>query len=232
MKEVPLSAEAREGVGKGPARQDRFAGNIPAVLYGPETTPKPISVNARDFRQAVKAADGTSAIFKLDVGGKSNMTIIREMQRDPVTSTIMHIDFHAISMNKPLDLSIPIHLVGIPNGVKHEGGIMQQTMREIEISCLPKDIPEHFEIDVTELNIGDSIHVEDITIPNVEILTETQRTVVVISAPTVVKLPEDEVAEGEAVEGEEAAEGEGDEKAEGDDDEKKGEKKGDKKDDK
>lgn len=232
MKEVPLSAEAREGVGKGPARQDRFAGNIPAVLYGPETTPKPISVNARAFRQAVKAADGTSAIFKLEVGGKSNMTIIRELQRDPVTSSIMHIDFHAISMTKPLNLSIPIHLVGIPSGVKNEGGIMQTTMREIEISCLPKNIPEHFEIDVTELNIGDSIHVEDISIQNADILTESRRTIVVISAPTVVKVAEPEVEEGE--EGAEAAaaegEGEGEAKAEGEGD--KEEKKSEKKDDK
>jgi large subunit ribosomal protein L25 len=222
MKEVPLSAEVRKGVGKGPARQDRFAGNIPAVLYGPDTAPQPISINARAFRQAVKSADGTSAIFNLEVGGKSNMTIIREMQRDPVTSSIMHIDFHAISMNKPLHLSIPLHFVGTPSGVKTEGGIMQTTMRELEISCLPKDIPEHFEIDVSALNIGDSIHVGSLSIPNVEILSEKTRTMVVVSAPTIIKVAEPEVVEGaealaEGAEGEEAAEaaeGEGAEKEE------------------
>jgi large subunit ribosomal protein L25 len=129
-------------------------------------------------------------------------------------------------MNKPLHLSIPIRFIGTANGVKNEGGIMQTTMRELEIACLPKDIPEHFQIDVTALNIGDSIHVKDLDIPNVEILTEEQRTVVVISAPTVVKVAEPEVEEGEEAElaeGEEAAEGEGEgeEKAEGDKEEKK-----------
>jgi large subunit ribosomal protein L25 len=126
------------------------------------------------------------------------------MQRDPLTSRVLHVDFHAISMNRPINIEVPVHLVGISIGVKAEGGIMQILQREIEISCLPTNIPEHVEVDVSNLSIGDSIHVRDISIPNVEILTEASSTVVVISAPTVIKT-ETVAAEGAAVEGEAGA---------------------------
>lgn len=204
MREIPLSAEPREGVGKGAARRIRTSGRIPAVVYGPETKPVSVAVGERLFHAAMKDA-GTSSIINLNVAGKESKVVLREIQRDPVTNRILHLDFHAISMTKPLYISIPIHFVGTPRGVKTDGGIMQATMRELEISCLPTDIPEHFELDVADLGIGDSIHVSDISIPNTDIRSEGQRTVVVISAPTVIKEVV-EAAEGEEVEGEAAAE--------------------------
>lgn len=228
MKELPLAAERRTGIGKGFARRTRMEGKIPAILYGPETDPLPLAVDARSFRTAMRSAD-SGTILNVTVDGKENHALVREVQRDPVTSKVVHIDFHAISMSKPIDLRIPVHYVGEPIGVKVDGGIMQITMRELEISCLPADIPDRFEVNVEELGIGDSVHVSDVKIPNVEILVEDRRTMVVISAPTVIKVDEPaegeeaELAEGEAA----AAEGaEGDAKAEdGGDDKKEGEKK-------
>ena len=206
MKEVALAASSRQARGKGGARQSRMAGNIPAVVYGPETDPLPIEVSEKDLRSAVKEASSMSAIFDLNVDGKNNKVLIRELQRDPITLKITHIDFHAISMNKPINLNIPLTIIGTAEGVKVEGGILQTTMREVEISCLPKDIPDKVEIDVSELNVGDSIHVRDLEIPNATILAEEQRTIAVVQAPTVIVEPTvegEELEEGE----EEAAEG-------------------------
>jgi len=223
MKEIAIAATARPDTGKGFARRARRDGNIPGVVYGPEIEPMVVSVPEREFRAAMKAAH-SSSILSLNVDGKENKVILRELQRDPVTNKVVHVDFHAISMTKPINIDLPINFVGTPRGVKTDGGIMQATMRELEISCLPDNIPEHFEIDVTDLGIGDSLHVADLNIPNVEILTPERRTVVVISAPTVIKsettgteeeaeLAEGEEAEGEAAEGaEEAEEAKGEEK--------------------
>ncbi len=211
MKEVPISASRRESLGKGPARQSRMAGTIPAVVYGPDLEPIPIAIEERALRTAMKSSSGAGTIFNLDVEGNENKVVLREIQRDPVTSKIMHLDFHAISMTKPLNISIPIRFDGTPVGVKTDGGIMQITMRELEISCLPTDIPESLVVNVEDLGIGDSIHVRDVEVPKVQILSAEQRTIVVIAAPTVVKA--EAAAEGEELEegveeGAEAAEGE------------------------
>ena len=212
MKEIAITATARDKSGKGSARQSRREGMIPGVVYGPEIDPMPLSVNEREFRTAMKHASGGS-IINLEVGGKSNKVLIRELQRDPVTSRVIHIDFHAISMNKPIHVRIPIHFTGTARGVKTDGGIMQVTMREVEVSCLPTDIPDFVEIKVDDLGIGDAVHIRDISIPNAKIMAEGQRTLVVISAPTVVK-SETVAAEGEeAAEGAEAAAAEGEEAA-------------------
>lgn len=212
MKEVSLSVSLREKTGKGAARQSRMAGNIPGVIYGPEVQPMSIEVSEKDLRRAVKEAGSSSAIYQLAVNGKSTPVIIRDLQRDPLTSKVTHVDFHAISMNKPLHITVSLNIVGIPNGVKADGGIMQIVVREIDIACLPKDIPDSVDIDVSALEVGDSIHVRDLEIPNAKILTEERRTVLVVNAPTVVIL--DTPAEGEeegeeGVEGAEGAEGEG-----------------------
>lgn len=217
MKERTLTASPRERVGKGPARQVRLNGRIPGILYGPDTKPQPLDLDEREFKSIMRSLGGSATIFELDIKGKKKKVIVRDMQIDPVTSNITHVDFHALSMTKPIHLSIPLHFVGTPRGVKTDGGIMQTNMREIEISCLPTKLPEFFEINVDDLGIGDSIHVSDLDLPDVDILAEAQRTVVVISAPTVVKEPvtEAEGEEGELVEGAEAP-AEGEAAAEGD----------------
>jgi large subunit ribosomal protein L25 len=153
------------------------------------------------------------------VGAKESKALVRDLQRDPITNRVLHIDFHAIAMDRPINVWIPIHLKGTPMGVKVEGGIMQTTMRELEISCLPANIPDSIDLDVSELGIGDSIHVGDLKLENVDVLAAARQTIVVISAPTIIKAEaaaaEGVVAEGEAAvaaegaEGAEAAEGEG-----------------------
>ena len=112
----------------------------------------------------------SSTILSLNLSGGETKAVLREMQRDPVTNRVLHIDFHAISMDRPINVLIPIHFNGVPIGVKVDGGIMQTTMRELEISCLPVDIPDSVELDVSGLAIGDSIHVGDIDLGKVEIL--------------------------------------------------------------
>lgn len=188
MKEISIAANARQTTGKGFARQARAEGKIPGVVYGPETTPLSVYVAEREFRAAMKAAAGSSSIFTLNIDGKPNKVLVREIQRDPVSSRMLHVDFHAISMTKPINLSIPVHISGISKGVKSEGGIQNLVLRELEISCLPSNIPDFVSVDVTELGIGDSIHVRDLSIPNVTVLEDKDSTVVTISAPTVIKV--------------------------------------------
>jgi large subunit ribosomal protein L25 len=190
-----------------------MSGDIPAVVYGPETESQSILVTEKAFHAALKAGSGTT-IFDVSVDGQSTRAILRDIQRDPLTSNITHLDFYAISDKRELHLRMPLTFVGTPKGVHDEGGILQIILRELEIYCLPTNIPDEVNVDVSALSIGDSIHVEQIEIPNVEILTDPERTVVTISAPTVLKTTA-EGAEEEGVEGEEGAEAaEGEEGAE------------------
>lgn len=215
MKEVTLEAIVRPKSGKGPARQTRREGRIPAITYGPDTTPVSVAINDQAFRAAMRTGISGSTIFNLTIDGKSNKAILREIQRDPVTSNVIHLDFLTISMNKPITVSIPVNFIGTPIGVKVDGGIMQVTMRELEITVLPSHLPETIDINVEELHIGESIHVRDISVPEATIMAEEQRTMVVISAPTIVKAAVDEDAEEgeEEVEGAEGAEGDAEAKA-------------------
>jgi large subunit ribosomal protein L25 len=206
MKEIAITAIPRTSVGKGSSRRNRRDGRIPCVIYGPDIDPISLSIDEREFRRAIKSSAGGASIFDVDVEGKKNKALLREIQRDPVTSRVIHVDFHAIAMNKPINIMVPLHFIGIPVGVKTDGGIMNTTMRELEVSCLPTDIPEHIEVNVEELGIGDSVHVRDLEVSNARILSEEQRTIVVISAPTVVKAAAAE-GEGEGEEGEEGEEG-------------------------
>ncbi len=208
MKEIVLAAETRAGLGKGPARQSRRDGRIPAVIYGPETEPKAIAIDQKTFKAAIRSVSGASTLIDLDIDGKKSKVIMREVQRDPVTSEIIHVDFHAVSMTKPINVAVPIHVVGSAIGVKRDGGILQINMRELEVLCLPNQIPERIDVDVTELAIGDSIHVKNLTLPeDINVVADSTRTVLVIGAPTVVKVDEPTEEELAAAEDEEAAEG-------------------------
>ncbi len=185
MKEVSLAVHPRGGTGTGAARTSRVQGNIPAIMYGPELEkPMPIAVNDKEFRTVMKGVQGGNAMFNLSLNGTVRKAILREIQRDKITSRVIHVDFHAISLTRPLHIRIPIHVSGTPLGVKNEGGVLQLTKRDVEISCLPADIPEFVEIDISNMNIGDSIHARDLNIPNAKILEDEDQTFVVVSAPT------------------------------------------------
>jgi large subunit ribosomal protein L25 len=229
MKELNLTVEKRDGTGKGPNRRLRRDGEIPAVVYGPDTEPIPVKVNYKNLYCLMHNVP-MNTIINLEITGDDSparKVLIRELQKNPVTGSLVHLDFHHIPMDKPITLTVPVTAIGIPIGVKTFGGIVQHVRREIDISCLPTNIPDNIEVDISELNIGDSVHVSDLKLDNVNVLTNPSRTIVSIVAPTVIKsaAAEGEEAEGEkAAEGEEAAEGEakeGDEKKEGGDKEKK-----------
>lgn len=212
-----LSGEQRTGIGKGVARKLRAAGRIPAVYYGRGETPMPLVVNAKEVDTLLHGASGANVIVDLQVSGAATAdrkAIIREIQRDPVQGNILHLDLQHISLTERITVEVPIELVGVPTGVKDGGGILEHLLREVEIECLPTDIPAHLEVDVTGLNIGDTLHVSDIKAERVTILTEADRGIATVVPPTVLeeaKPAEEAAAEPELVtkkEDEATAEGE------------------------
>lgn len=218
MKEVALAVKKRDGKGKNFSRALRRSGRVPASLYGPEREPQNVSVDLADLEKLFRENRGGNVLLALDVDGAGDTgdkSLIRSIQRDPVDGEILHLDFHQISMTRPIHLMIPVHLNGIPEGVKTHGGVMQQIVREIEVSCLPTQIPDGLELDVNELGIHDSIHVEDVSIENATILFDPKRTIVTVVPPTVSLEAKDEeeaeeeveVAEGEEAEAAEGADG-------------------------
>lgn len=210
MKEITLIAEKREGKGKEASHKVRQNGNIPGVIYGPETDPVTVAVKTNELANLIRREGHTNMLIDLNINGEKSprKVIIRELQRDPVTGIPKHIDLYQVSLKRKLHLSVQVNLIGIPDGVKNSGGILQQVRREIEIACLPSAIPDNVEIDVSEMTIGDSVHVEEISLEDVDILTDKQLTIATVVPPTVIKVDEpveEELEEGE--EGDEAAEG-------------------------
>jgi large subunit ribosomal protein L25 len=192
MKEVVLKASLRERVGKEYAKKLRKNGLIPAVVYGQKAASQPLEIEGKAFHALLREGLGENVLVTLVTEGQKNgerKVLIREIQRDPVKGYIVHVDFHEVSLTKKLSLQVPIHLVGAPEGVK-EGGILQHTLRELEVQCLPTAIPEKIEVDVSHLKIGDSIHVSDLITEGLEILSDPQSSVVSVVPPTVFKEPE------------------------------------------
>ncbi len=216
MKELNLTVDKRDATGTGPNRRLRSQGIIPAVVYGADIDPIPISVDYNTLFHAMQGRS-LSTIINLDINGNEQKVLITDLQKDPVTGNLMHIDFYKIAMNKPIELTIPIKVTGTAIGVTNYGGILQMIRREIEIRVLPADIPDNFEVDVTDLNVGESIHVGDIKTEGFEIITDPNRTIITVVPPTVMKTTTTTEEEGAEAEGEEAAEA----KAGEDDEEKK-----------
>jgi large subunit ribosomal protein L25 len=209
LEQIDLKAQVRKMTGKGPARTLRREGRIPAVLYGPKTDSMMLSIDFKEFKQIVKKTNIGSVLLNLQIqNGKtlSRPAMIKELQTDPVTGTFVHVDFYEIDMQRKINVSVPVVIRGKSAGVE-EGGLLQIVRREIELFCLPTAIPESIEVDISDLTIGDSIHVQEITLPaEVELPEEIDFTVVTVLAP---KVEEEPVEEEELEEGEEAAEEEG-----------------------
>ena len=192
-KQVKLSARARTFVGGSVANKLKREGLIPAVIYGGKEDSLPLQVGARDISNVLSRARGENILVELEIenAGKttSRMALIQEVQHAPLSGGIVHVDFHAVNMNEALHTSVPIEARGEPEGVKSFGGILEQSLRSLEIECLPKDLPEVFHIDVSGLNIGDSIHVKDIVLPDgVKTLEDADLTVFLVAAPAVVEV--------------------------------------------
>ncbi|HXV15693.1 MAG TPA: 50S ribosomal protein L25 [Gemmatimonadaceae bacterium] len=179
-----LSASARDRGGKGVARKLRSEGRIPAVVYGHGREPQPLSINSRELDRLLDHIAAEATVIDLDIDGKPARTLIREIQRHPFKRQILHVDFQELVAGEKISVRLPIILVGVPDGVRLDGGILDQTMRELEVEVDPSNIPNHVDIDVTKLTIGSSIHVREITLPEgVEVLDDGDASVCVVSAP-------------------------------------------------
>lgn len=217
MEQFELNATVRKRTGNSPARELRRGGYIPAVLYGPQTESVMLTVNSKELEQILKKGNIGSIILNLIIQNGKKFTkpaMIKELQSHPVSGTFLHVDFYEIDMQRKINVMIPVITKGISKGVE-VGGLLQLIRREIEVLCMPGDIPETIEIDITDLDIGDSVHVDEIPLgENVEIASDVNFTVLTVVSPKVEAVEEEE-EEGEALEGEEAeAEGEAGEGAE------------------
>ena len=208
---VILSAEKREGIRKGANRKLRASGRVPAILYGKDTKPSLLSVDAREAERLFQKISVENTIIDLKVKGDRTkiQALVREVQVAALCPDMLHIDFYKIQKGVSLEVDIPVELSGIPNGVRNEGGILEQLIHEIPVRCLPNQIPESIKIDVTDLDLQGSLHVSDLAIPEgVEMLMDSERTLCVVSAPRVIAEPEvEEPVETEVI-GDETPEGE------------------------
>jgi large subunit ribosomal protein L25 len=166
-KQVKLKAEARTNVGRSGVRKLRARGIIPAVIYGGKVKPQPLQVAARDINAMMSHASGENVLVDLEIAGeKSNRAaLVQEVQHSPVGGEIVHVDFHAISMDETIQAEVPLEPTDTPVGVKTFGGLLEQSLRALTIECLPRDLPDRITVDVSQLNIGDSIHVREIQLP-------------------------------------------------------------------
>jgi large subunit ribosomal protein L25 len=195
MSVIALSGTRREGLGKGGARKARFAGLIPGILYGHGETPVPVAVQAREFQLALHHHKGGNAIVNLALEGQEHTALIRDVHRDPITHTIIHLDFQRVSLTEKVEVEVTLHLVGLPVGVKDAGGILEHNLRSVAVRCLPTAIPAALDIDVSALNIGESVHVRDLRATDLEVLTDPDTTVATVVPPTVIEeKPAEEVA--------------------------------------
>ena len=219
MASAQLSAQARGNGGKGVARKLRGDGRVPAVVYGHGRDPQALSINTRELERLLDHISAENTVIDLDIDGKASRTLIREIQRHPFKRQILHVDFQELVAGEKVTVRLPIILIGVPDGVRMDGGILDQTMRELEVEVDPSNIPNHVELDVTKLVIGSSVHVSDIPLPEgVEVLEDMDASVCVVSAPRAVveAVPVEEgveaVAEPEVIRAKKPDEDEGSEK--------------------
>jgi large subunit ribosomal protein L25 len=204
MEQVALEGFIRKPSGKGGARTLRRTGNIPAIFYGPETEPIPIQVAKSTLEKTLKKQTSENILYQLTIKGNDQETVktvmLKELQKNPVDREILHLDFYEVSLFKEIDVTVGLKFIGKANGVE-KGGILQEISRDLEIRCLPTKIPNHIEVDVTALDIGDSIHVGDIKPPEgIRILSEAHLTLVSVVPPMEEKPATEETAAAPEVE--------------------------------
>lgn len=176
---INLNGQARTDLRKSALRQLRNDGGIPGVVYGTNTNGEPISVESIEMTKLIRD-NGRNGIFSLNIGNKNHQVMITDIQRDSLKGDILHIDFFEIDMNSEIDTEVPIRLVGDSPAIK-EGGVVSQLVHQLSIRCLPSDIPEIVEIDISELNIGQSIQVGEIKgVPKVTITNDPEETIVTV----------------------------------------------------
>ena len=199
MAENILSAEGRDGVGKSVTRKLRASGRIPGVIYGKRREPQSIHLDPVALEKVLRGSGGLNTLIDLSVGDRTDTVLVKELQRHPVQGAFWHVDFSQVDLSRKITVDIPLHFVGKAHGVEF-GGILDHPLREIEVECLPRAIPEFVEVDVSALEVGDSIHVGDLQLPDgVEVMTDGQLPVasVVLPAAEVEETPTETLVEGE-----------------------------------
>ncbi len=213
MLKFEMEATVRDKTGKGVARKLRAEGMIPAILYGPGSTPVPLAVNAFDLQKLLTRAKGERILFTLNLknngASEQRLALIKEFQFHPVNDSIQHIDFYEVSMDRELHVEVPVKLVGKAKGVEVEKGVLEIKRRTLEVACLPTNIPDEIEVDVTDLGLGEAIHIGDIEPPEgVRIIDPPRLTIVtIVGSGAMEAATEEEAEEGleeEVVETEEA----------------------------
>jgi large subunit ribosomal protein L25 len=203
--EQKLVATKREGTGKGVTRKLRAGGRVPAVLYGGGIDPIALSVDSRELLHLFHTGAGTNVLVDLVVDGDAHLAMAREVQRDHIKGRFIHVDFLAVSRDQRITISVPVRVVGDSVGVK-AGGVLEHHLWEVQVECLPTDVPEAIEADVAELEIGSSLRVSDLVAPaSATILTNPEDLVVAVQQPQA-RIELEEEAAAEAAEGEAAAE--------------------------
>jgi len=206
LAEVALRAEPRTGTGKGPARRLRARGRIPAVLYGHGIEPVPVDVDAHALMKTLTTDAGANVLIDLEVSGSTHLTLARSVERHPVRGDYIHVDFLKISRDQVITIDVPIHFDGESRGVK-EGGVLEHHLWQVHAQCLPGNVPERINVDISGLEIGDALRVSDLVAPEgVEILTDVDEVIVSCVVPQAPQLEAEVAAPEAAAEGEPAAE--------------------------
>ena len=224
-KDFDLIAEIREDQGKGASRRLRRNGKVPAIIYGAGRPPRKLAFDHNRVIQQLENESFYSSILNIKVGEKSQAAIVKDIQRHPAKRVIVHMDFQRIVADEKIKMNVPIHYLNAEDavGVKQEGGSVMQLVNDVEVTCLPKDLPEYFEVDIENLGLNEMLHLSDIKVPEgveiPELAQDSEHDPAIVSIQHIkVEVIEEEVeeVEGEEVEGEEgeAVEGEGDAAAE------------------
>lgn len=199
--QVSLKASRRSAIGRNAVKKVKAAQAVPAILYGSGIEPQPLQVERRAIDTLLSHAVGENILVNLEIedGGKSGsrLALINEVQHHPVSRSVLHVDFHAVSLTETLVAEVVIEPVGEANGVKNFGGLLEQSLRSIEVECLPKDLPELIRVDVSDLNLGDALHVSGLpALPGVKYVADAEVTVFLVSEPKVADETAGAAAEG------------------------------------
>jgi len=207
--ETNLKAIVRESMGSAESRRLRKDGNIPAIVYGLGMDPLSVALNAREFKNALKTEAGTNVIINLEVGSDNFTALSREIQKHPYRDEYLHIDLIQIDLTQTVEADVQIDFVGIPIGVKEEGGLVQTINSSISISALPTNIPTSIELDISALNVGDNLTATDLSLPEgVELANEDDESLLVTITLPRAAVEEEEDLDELGMEGEEGADGE------------------------
>ena len=211
MEKIDLKVTVRKTTGNGPAKELRREGMIPAILYGPKAEPLMLSVTTKELETILKTSNIGQVLLNLLIQNgkqKSRTAMIKELQTQPVSGNLLHVDFYEVAMDQKIKISIPVVTTGQATGVE-EGGVLQMVRHEVEIFCFPNNIPESLEVDITGMSIGDSKHIDEVSIDeSFELVDESNFTIVTVLSPKAEEVEEvEEEEEGEEAEAE-TAEGE------------------------